>query len=207
MSPAPTPNPSPPGASTRERLIRAMRDALAVQGYHGIGLADLLARAEAPKGVLYHHFPGGKQELALAALDEVVREVIASLDLVFERVVLAGGGTAADALTTWMASASKRLEKSAFDRGCALAAVALDTTNEDEVLRAALRSAFATLRTRLTEHLTGAGHPRAQATGLATLIVSAYEGALIQARVAGQAQAMRDTAATLAELIRAGSAR
>src|SRR3990167_3882874 len=56
--------------STRDKLITAMADALQRKGLHGVGLNELLAQAGAPKGSLYHHFPGGKSELAdtLAAL-------------------------------------------------------------------------------------------------------------------------------------------
>ena len=45
---------------------------------------------------------------------------------------------------------------------------------------------------------TGAPHAR----GAAALIVSAYEGALVQARVAGTVQAMRDTSEALVGLLR-----
>ena len=38
-----------------------MLGALRRKGYHGVGLNELLADANAPKGVLYHHFPGGKE--------------------------------------------------------------------------------------------------------------------------------------------------
>ena len=58
--------------STRDRLIAAMLDALRRRGYFGIGLNELLASANAPKGVLYHHFPGGKTELETAR--KVLRE-------------------------------------------------------------------------------------------------------------------------------------
>lgn len=52
---------------TKERLIRAAADLFRRRGYHGVGLADLLNAADAPKGSLYHHFPNGKSDLAMAA--------------------------------------------------------------------------------------------------------------------------------------------
>jgi TetR/AcrR family transcriptional repressor of lmrAB and yxaGH operons len=42
-----------------------------------------------------------------------------------------------------------------------------------------------------------------QAAGLSSLIVSAYEGGLIQARVAGSAGPLQDTAATLLDTLAA----
>ena len=42
---------------TKDRLIRAAADLFRTRGYHGVGVADVLAAAHAPKGSLYHHFP------------------------------------------------------------------------------------------------------------------------------------------------------
>lgn len=189
-------DPSTPG--TRERLVTAMREALSSRGYHGIGLNELLATACAPKGVLYHHFPGGKSELAVAAIATVADQLGSSLDTLMQRA----GGDPASALAAWMESAQKILEKSGFERGCPLATVALETTPEDQSLRAALATAFATFRERLAAALEGAGIAGSRARCLAALIVSAYEGALLQSRVAGHVQAMRDTSAALLDLIR-----
>lgn len=191
-----TTEPALPG--TRERLIDAMRDALRTRGYHGVGLNELLTTAGAPKGVLYHHFPGGKTELAIAAIEGVAQQLAADLDKVMSR----SGGDPADALTVWMAGAQKVLEKSGFERGCPLATVALESTPDDARLRAALATAFATFRARLADVLMRAGIPDSKARSLAALIVSAYEGALLQARVAGDVQAMRDTSDALIELVR-----
>lgn len=52
---------------TKERLIRAAASLFPTRGYNGVRLNDLLAAAQAPKGSLYHHFPNGKSDLALAA--------------------------------------------------------------------------------------------------------------------------------------------
>ena len=69
---------------TKDRLIRAAADLFRTRGYHGVGLADVLANARAPKGSLYHHFPNGKSDLALAAAtwasDEMLRLIAASFD-------------------------------------------------------------------------------------------------------------------------------
>ncbi|HEY2481838.1 MAG TPA: TetR/AcrR family transcriptional regulator, partial [Caulobacteraceae bacterium] len=56
-----------PPRDTRTRLIRAAEQLLRIQGYAGTGLKQLTTTAEAPWGSLYHFFPGGKAELAVAA--------------------------------------------------------------------------------------------------------------------------------------------
>ena len=65
---------------TRDRLIAAMLNALRRKGYHGVGLSELLTEAGAPKGVLYHHFPQGKTELAVAAIEHAVDGLARALD-------------------------------------------------------------------------------------------------------------------------------
>jgi len=44
--------------------------------------------------------------------------------------------------------------------------------------------------------------PKTQAAGVVALMVSSFEGALLQARVAGSVQTMRDTADALMGLLR-----
>ena len=188
---------SSPTPGTRDRLVAAMLDALRTRGYHGVGLAELLTAAQAPKGVLYHHFPGGKAELAVRAIESVVAKLGADLDKVLNRTA-----DPVDALGAWMGSAQRVLAGSGFASGCPLATIALESTPDDDAIRAALAEGFASIRTRLGDALAGAGMAQAQARGAAALIVSAYEGALLQARVAGSVQAMRDTSEALIGLLR-----
>jgi TetR/AcrR family transcriptional regulator, lmrAB and yxaGH operons repressor len=183
--------------STRDRLVAAMLDALRTRGYHGVGLTELLTAAQAPKGVLYHHFPGGKAELAVCAIESVVTKLCADLDKVLER-----SGDPVDALGAWMTHAQRVLAGSGFASGCPLATIALESTPDDEAIRAALADGFAAIRTRLADALARAGMTHEQARGAAALIVSAYEGALVQARVAGNVQAMTDASEALVGLLR-----
>lgn len=67
---------------TKDRLIRSAANLFRTRGYHGVGLNDLLTDAGAPKGSLYHHFPDGKADLAIAAAtwasDEMLRLIAVS---------------------------------------------------------------------------------------------------------------------------------
>lgn len=180
--------------TTRERLLAAMADALQRQGYHGVGLNQVLAQARAPKGVLYHHFPGGKMELAVAALDLTVDRICHSLDQVLRPDPLEG-------LRQWLERARQNLNQSHFERGCPLATVALESTAQDVELRACLSQAFTRIRARVAGALEETGRAPEQARGLAALIVSTYEGALLQARVAGQDEPLRLASQSLLALL------
>lgn len=173
-----------------------MADALQRRGLHGVGLAELLSRADAPKGVLYHHFPGGKTELAVVAIDAIVARLLASLD-----GALTSGIPLAEAMRDWLHGARRQLEASGFVRGCPLATVALESGEDDSALREALARGFAAIRERLASAFEAAGVEATAARRLAALAVSAYEGGLLQARVAGDARVMHDVTDGLLEWI------
>ncbi len=181
---------------TRERLIGAMLELLRRKGFHGFGLSDLLARAEAPKGVLYYHFPGGKVELAIAAIEKDVSQIIAVLEQLRTR-----DPNPVQVMRLWLDHAQSRLEESGFERGCALGAIALESTAADLPLRQALNDGFDAIRSTLAGMLAGAGMTKEKAARFSTLIISAYEGALLQSRVAGSTGPARETLEALLHLI------
>jgi TetR/AcrR family transcriptional repressor of lmrAB and yxaGH operons len=185
---------NPPDA--RQRLIAAMTDALQRRGLHGSGLTELLAAAQAPKGVLYHHFPGGKTELAVAAVEATVERLCVMLD---QR--MGPGNDPAAALMAWINGAQLRLADSGYERGCPLATIALETTADDVEIRAALGAGFARIRTRIGDALLRAGYDSASAASLSALIVAAYEGGLLQARAAGTPEPMNLVGEALLSLL------
>lgn len=182
-----------PDAKTR--LVAAMVDAMQRQGYHGSGLTELLAAAKAPKGVLYHHFPGGKTELAVAAVNATVDRLCLLLD---ERMA---SGDPALAIMAWIDGAQKRLAGSGYEKGCPLATIALETTADDTEIRAALGAGFSRIRVRMEQGLIGAGYSAASAGALAALILAAYEGGLLQARAAGTPEPMQLVGQALLSLL------
>lgn len=181
--------------TTRDNLIDTMIDALQRKGLHGVGLSELLANAGAPKGSLYHHFPGGKTELAVAAIERVGSRAEQAFATLFGLQP-----DPLDALSTWLQTALGQLQGSAFERGCPLAAIALESGPEDGEIRAALASAFADIRQALQQQLQRHGYP--QPEGLAALFVALYEGGLLQARVAGSSEPLKQAVDTLLLLSR-----
>ncbi|MGE6243119.1 TetR/AcrR family transcriptional regulator [Ectopseudomonas guguanensis] len=181
--------------TTRDKLIDAMIDALQRKGLHGVGLSELLAGAAAPKGSLYHHFPGGKTELAVAAIERIGQRAEQAFATLFERQ-----SEPLEALATWLHGALGQLQESAFERGCPLATVALESGPEDHEIRAALANAFVAIRQALQQQLQRHAYPQPQ--GLAALFVALYEGGLLQARVAGSSEPLKQAAATLLHLTR-----
>ena len=62
---------APNAGDTRERLLTAAQRLFRKRGYHATGLSDILDAALAPKGSLYHHFPGGKEAIGVCVVEKV----------------------------------------------------------------------------------------------------------------------------------------
>ena len=69
-------------------MARLLRD----QGYTATGRAQLLAESGVSNGSLYHHFPGGMEEVAEAALEASGREVADALSEALDGAHNAGEG-------------------------------------------------------------------------------------------------------------------
>ena len=147
------------------------------QGYHGTALQDILAAGGAPRGSLYFHFPGGKEEIgenALTMAGEAVRQGI-------ERAA-----EASDSVETFLTHVARAmaadLEKSDYQEGCPIATTALETAAQSEVLGEATAGAFRKWETEISRGLERFGMSSAEADQLATMVLSQLEGALLLAR-------------------------
>ena len=56
--------------TTREKFVETTSRLMEIQGYHATGLNQIIKESGAPKGSLYYHFPGGKEELASEAVHQ-----------------------------------------------------------------------------------------------------------------------------------------
>src|SRR6185295_9766806 len=49
---------------SKRRMVESAAVLFREQGYSGTGFRDVIAHSGAPRGSIYHHFPGGKSQLA-----------------------------------------------------------------------------------------------------------------------------------------------
>lgn len=54
---------------TREELLNRLHDVFRLHGYEGASMSRIAAATGLGKASLYHHFPGGKEQMAAAVLD------------------------------------------------------------------------------------------------------------------------------------------
>ncbi|MFI6977570.1 TetR/AcrR family transcriptional regulator [Embleya sp. NPDC050154] len=163
---------------TRDRVLGTAADLFQRQGYSGTGLNQVLADSNAPKGSLYFHFPGGKEQLAAEAITRSGGEVGERL----AAVVRAARGPR-DALAGIAALFADNLTTTDFHSGCPIATVALEASADSEPIRASCDQAYASWLAGLSRALGHWGVAEPETEPLATLILSALQGAILLAKV------------------------
>jgi TetR/AcrR family transcriptional repressor of lmrAB and yxaGH operons len=171
---------------------RLMRD----QGFHATGLNEIVTTADAPKGSLYFHFPGGKVALAVAAVDSFAAGVSR-----YMRERLETGISTAEAVDDLLAATVARLERTDFRSGCVVATVALEAGAQEPPLGDACDRGLRDWVDILTDGLRRDGFEADDARRRAELVIATLEGAIVLAKARRDAAPVRSLAATLRDLV------
>ncbi|HET6952890.1 MAG TPA: TetR/AcrR family transcriptional regulator [Acidimicrobiales bacterium] len=186
-------------SGSKDRITAVSSDILARRGYHGMGLKALSAAAELPYGSIYHHFPGGKEEIAAAAVAGVGDVVAGLLDTLFaERPPEEAVGLMFDFMAGRLADAD-------FATGCPVGTPALDGSADSAALRAACDRALRQMVAAIATGLARAGAAPDTAGDVAVTVVAAYEGATLLARVERSDAPLRAAARAMAGLVGAAT--
>jgi TetR/AcrR family transcriptional repressor of lmrAB and yxaGH operons len=162
-------------SDTKDRLVVATLDLLRQSGLSGAGINNVVDASGAPKGSVYHYFPGGKNDLVANALTESGRQVGDGLRKIFGT----SARLAAKVRDLFSATAST-LESNGFTKSCPVGAVTLDLVGESENLRHVCGAIFDMWRDIVAEGLSEV--PHATRREVAELILATLEGAMILAR-------------------------
>jgi TetR/AcrR family transcriptional repressor of lmrAB and yxaGH operons len=159
-------------------MVRTTAKLLQRQGYHGTGLNQIVAESDSPKGSIYFHFPGGKEQLAGEALD-------LSGQVVAEHLLAHAAGSTVATLDAYVRTVAERLERSGFRDGCPIATVALEIAATSPTLSAACSASFDRLIDLIADLLVADGFDADEAHHRATLLYAAFQGALVLAKGRG----------------------
>ena len=160
----------------RERIVRSAAALVRERGVHGVGLRQIVAHADGPRGSLQRYFPGGKTQLITEALNLAGAEVLDDTDSRLTEAV-----TLADAIDAIFAPWRRVLVESNFTMGCPLAATVIDAGGDDR-LRQEARALLEQWRDSVRAALVEFGVPRSTAEDDASVLLAALEGALILSR-------------------------
>ncbi len=183
---------------TREHMIETTAALVHRRGFYGTSLSEILAQSGAPRGSLYYHFPGGKEELVL----EATRRGVASVTQLLKEEVLTDSADPADGMRTFIEAVAQVLRDSGYVFGCPVAPIVLDSP-ESSALGEVCQEAFEQWRQVLVEALgRRGGIERGRAESLATVVVCAVEGGLLLARARRDIAPLEAVAEELAVMIR-----
>ncbi len=187
-----------PAGKHRDTILATAARLFRRHGYAATGLTEILAESGAPKGSLYHYFPGGKAQIGAVAVGFAGRLVTTSLERLAEETATPEALLRAYAgqLVEWMAQSQWRA-------GCPIATVLLETAPDDVAITQAGVQVFADWTDVFARSLTGSGVPPERARRLARLAITSIEGALILARVEQSGEPILAMAEDIATLISA----
>jgi TetR/AcrR family transcriptional repressor of lmrAB and yxaGH operons len=177
--------------ASKAKIIAATLDLLRRAGLAGAGINNIVAVSGAPKGSVYHFFPGGKHELVAAALRQAEGAVGEGF-----RTIFSGDAALPQKVLALFQATAERIEATGFTRGCPVAAVTLDIDDLSENLRAIGNAVFATWRQIIASGLHDI--PAAERNKVAQLILATLEGALILARAQASTDPLLETGGLLA---------
>jgi AcrR family transcriptional regulator len=162
---------------SKERMVVAARRLFREHGYLGTALSDVVSESAAPRGSIYFHFPGGKEELGTEVTLLHASDRIADINR-----AAAASATAAQLIEKFVGHERDELVASDYREGCAVAPIVIESTPASDQLSDATRRAFQDLITTLAARLTEKGVPPTTSGQLATNVWASAEGALILGR-------------------------
>ena len=180
---------------TRADLVQTMARLLRDQGYAATGRAQLLAESGVSNGSLYHHFPGGMEELAEAALEASGQAVADAL-----RQALDEAPSTAAGVVRFLEVAEGPVTEEGCP-GCPIAPTALESPIISPRLRAAATRCFEQWEGLIATRLRADEWPDDSVAETASAALALIEGSLLLARVSGQVSHLEHAKRAAASLL------
>ena len=191
--------------STRESILTAAAELMRRKGYGAVGMKDIAAASGAPIGSLYHHFRGGKVQIAREALINAGRAYALLIPSIVDEYTDLG-----DAIDAVFTQAAEDMAGTGFANMCPVASVAAEVADTVEELRETSASVFRGWVDGGSAYFAARGLDASQAREVTLALIGALEGAFVLARTlrstepllaAGRALAPRYRAVTMTSYV------
>lgn len=183
-------------ATTRDGILDATCRLIEVQGFQATGLNQILQESAAPRGSLYHYFPGGKEAL----LTEAIERTGAAVALRLERA-LAEEAEPGDAIEAFVLKIARLVRASNYQSGGPLMTTALEAAGTSERLRVACSEAYLSWQRVFERRLRAGGIPAARCQALVQVVMAALDGAVVLARTHRTTESLEVVAREMRRLI------
>lgn len=177
-------------------MLESAAQLLRERGAAAVTIDEVLARSGAPRGSVYHHFPDGRSQILLEALEYAGREITASIDE-------AAGESAAALLRLFVKFWEQCLIDSDYKAGCPVLAAAVGSGEDEQQLTAVAADIFGRWREASREAYLREGFEPSDAIALADTTISAMEGAVVLCRSIRSLEPLHDVAGQMEFLIKA----
>lgn len=188
--------------TTRDRIMNASAELFRRNGYSGTGLKQIVTKAQAPFGSIYHFFPGGKEELGA----EVIRTSGMLYTQLFD-IYIASADDLVNGIESAFAAAADTLVDTDYADACPIATVALEVASTNERLREATAEVFDAWIEAGTTSIIKFGIAQPDARDLAVSIITGLEGAFVLSRTLRTTEPITIAGASAATAARAALAR
>ena len=173
--------------STRESILTAAAELMRHRGYAAVGMKDIAQASGAPIGSLYHHFRGGKVQIAREALINAGAAYGLLIPTLIDEYNDLG-----QAIEGVFAQAAQDMAATGFANMCPVASVAAEVADTVEELRETSAAVFRGWIDGGAAYFAARGLAPQLAREVTLALIGALEGAFVLART------MRDTAPLLA---------
>lgn len=184
----------PRQSDARQRMIQSAAVLFRERGVQGTSFADVLAHSGAPRGSIYHHFQGGKSELAEEATRWAGEVIVAGT------VAALAESDPVGAIDAFRKRWTRAMRSSDFAAGCPIVAATLEGDREPAV-REAAGQAFAVWQDVLADALRDRGLADGRARSIAVLLIAAIEGAIVVARAERSTRPLERVSAELQRVV------
>ncbi|MFI1728433.1 TetR/AcrR family transcriptional regulator [Streptomyces acidicola] len=186
---------SPRRSGSRERMVRSAVESLREYGASATSIDRVLAHSGAPRGSVYHHFPGGRAQLieeAVALAGDFIAGLIDAALQTDDPVQAIDG-----VFALWR----DRLVRSDFRTGCPVVAVAVETNDDAPQLARSAAAVFARWQQALAVLFIRHGLTEERSSRLAAFVIAALEGAVIMCRAEQSTAPLEAAAAEIHDLL------
>ncbi len=122
-------------ADTRSHILEQGRAVIAGKGFSAVGLTELLAAAQVPKGSFYHYFES-KEKFGIALIEEYVHDYLHNLDA----LLAATPDKATDGLVAYFTAWAEMQTDSLVQHKCLVVKLSAEVADLSEAMRRILRA-------------------------------------------------------------------
>ena len=185
----------------RTHILDTGRRLVAQRGYTAVGLGQLLAEAQVPKGSFYHYF-ASKEGYGCALLDRYVQTYETDLTATLDNDALSGR----DQVLGYFADWRDRQGSGDAERQCLIVKLAAEISDLSPDMASILQNGVSAIIGKLTQALDDAGRdgsmvPLADPKAMATTLYQLWLGASLMAHLSHDGTPLDDAMARTRDLL------